>query len=138
MIDLPASAIDLLTSSLNAHLVTLNVDGSAQLSLVWPDVQEGEIVVGHLRFHQKLRNVVRDPRVVLSVEGAQHDAAGLRHYLVVHGEARVTQGGAPELLARIAPRFLGPGTRFPSPGAPDGWVLRISPTRIGGNGPWTG
>jgi hypothetical protein len=27
---------------------------------------------------------------------------GLDHYLVVHGTARITEGGAPELLQRLA------------------------------------
>ena len=71
----------------------------------------GEIVAGHLRFHQKLRNVERDPRVVLTIEGTGANAAGLRDYLVVHATARVVEGGAPDLLRRLAPRFLGDGHR---------------------------
>ncbi len=136
MVILPASAVALLESGANAHLVTLNLDGSPQLSLIWPGVEGGEIVAGHLRLHQKLRNVERDPRVVVSVEGESRDAAGLREYLVIHGRARVAAGGAPELLTLLAPRFLGPDAAFPPPGAPAGWVLRITPERIGGSGPW--
>lgn len=136
MITLPESAVELIESGANAHLVTLNADGSPQLSMIWAGVDEGEIVAGHLRFHQKLRNVERDPRVVLSIEGVGANAAGLRDYLVVHGEARVVDGGAPEILQRLAPRFLGPDAGFPPSGAPEGWVLRITPMRIGGSGPW--
>ena len=104
--------------------------------MIWPGVEGDEIVVGHLRFHQKLRNVERDSRVVLSVEGPGRNALGLRDYLIIHGTARVTGGGAPELLATLAPRFLGADAPFPPPGAPTGWVLRIRPERIGGSGPW--
>lgn len=134
--ELSSEAIALLESGANAHLVTLNVDGSPQLSLVWPGVQDGEIVVGHLRFHQKLRNVNRDPRVVLSMEGVGVNAVGLRDYLVVYGSARIQNGGALALLRQLAPRFLGPGVSFPPEDAPPGWVLRITPERIGGSGPW--
>jgi PPOX class probable F420-dependent enzyme len=137
MAGLPTSAVQLLTSGANAHLVTLNADGSPQLSLVWPGVDGDEIVVGHLRFHQKLRNVERDPRVVLSVEATTSNAFGLRDYLVVHGRARVVAGGAPELLAHLAPRFLPAEATFPAPDAPPGWVLRITVDRIAGSGPWT-
>lgn len=134
---LPPSAIALLESGANAHLITINRDGSPQLSLVWPGVEGDEIVVAHLRFHQKLRNVERDSRVVLSVEGPSlNPVTGLRDYLVVHGRARVTEGGAPMLLARLAPRFLGPDPAFPAADAPAGWVLRITPERLGGSGPW--
>ncbi len=138
MIDLPAEAVELIESGVNAHLVTINADGSPQLSMIWPGVDDGEIVVGHLRFHQKLRNVERDPRVVLSMEGPGSNAGGLRDYLVVHGTARIVEGGAPALLGELAPRFLGPDVDFPPAGAPDGWVLRIRPDRIAGSGPWTG
>lgn len=137
MTGLSLSAVELLTSGANAHLVTLNADGSPQLSMVWPGVDGDEIVVGHLRFHQKLRNVESDPRVVLSVEAPTANAIGLRDYLVLHGRARVVAGGAPELLAELAPRFLPAGTTFPPPDAPPGWVLRIAVDRIGGSGPWT-
>lgn len=133
---LPESAVDLIESGANAHLVTVNADGSPQLSMIWPGVDDGEIVAGHLRFNQKLRNVERDPRVVLSIEGGGANGLGLRDYLVVHGTARVVEGGAPELLRLLAPRFLGPDADFPPSGVPDGFVLRITPTRIGGSGPW--
>ena len=137
MAHLPQSAIELIESGANAHLVTINPDGSPQVSMIWPGVDKGEIVVGHLHFHQKLRNVERDPRVVLSIEGPGRNGLGLRDYLVVNGTARIVEGGAPELLALLAPRFLGPGVAFPPAGAPDGWLLRIKPERIGGSGPWT-
>lgn len=136
MIPLPQAAIRLVESGANAHLVTVNADGSPQLSMIWPGVDDGEIVAGHLRFHQKLRNVERDPRVVLSIEGVGANAVGLRDYLVIYGTARVVEGGAPEVLRLLAPRFLGPDADFPPSGAPEGWVLRIAPTRIGGSGPW--
>jgi PPOX class probable F420-dependent enzyme len=136
MVQLPPSAIELIESGANAHLVTLNPDGSPQVSLVWLGVDAGELIAGHLRFHRKLHNVERDGRVVVSFEGPGRNRLGLSDYLVVHGTARVVEGGAPELLASLAPRFLGPGVVFPPDGAPDGWVLRITPTRIGGSGPW--
>jgi hypothetical protein len=64
---------------------------------------------------------------------------GLRHYLVVHGRARITAGGAPELLQELAQTYLGPGTRFPPMAdPPPGRVTRITPERFGGVGPWAG
>jgi hypothetical protein len=63
----------------------------------------------------------------------------LKQYVVVHGRGRVTDGGAPELLQELAYRYLGPGVTFPPmPDPPPGFVLRITPERIGGVGPWAG
>ncbi|HLX87151.1 MAG TPA: PPOX class F420-dependent oxidoreductase [Acidimicrobiales bacterium] len=120
-----------------AHLVTVEPDGSPQVSIVWVGVEDDEIVSGHLGGRRKLDNVRRDPRVVLSLETGDRDPTGLDHYLVIHGRARVSEGGAPELLQRLARVYLGEGVRFPPMDAPPpGFVLHIVPERIGGVGPW--
>ena len=63
--------------------------------------------------------------------------AGLKEYLVVYGRARVTEGGAPELLQRLAHVYLGSDVVFPPmPDPPPGYVTRIAVERIGGVGPW--
>jgi PPOX class probable F420-dependent enzyme len=121
-----------------AHLVTLNRDGSPQVSCVWVGVENDEIVSAHLNDRQqKLRNVRRDPRVSLSIEGTEVQPPGLLQYLVVHGRARITAGGGPELLQELAYRYLGPDVKFPRmPDPPPGFVLRIDVERVGGVGPW--
>ena len=136
--DLPAPARALLESDALAHLATINRDGSPQVSCVWVGLDGDEIVSGHLRVtQQKLRNVARDPRVVLSVEGTAIHPPGLKEYLIVHGRARVEEGGAPELLQRLAHVYLGPGVRFPPmDDPPPGVVLRVTAERLGGVGPW--
>jgi PPOX class probable F420-dependent enzyme len=134
---LPDSARALLESDSIAHLVTVNRDGSPQVTCVWVGLDGDEIVSGHLFPQQKLRNVARDPRVVLSLEGTVVNDYGLKEYLVVHGTARVEPGGAPELLQRLAYTYLGPDVVFPKlPDPPPGWVLRTTPERLGGVGPW--
>lgn len=134
---LPPEARALLESAALAHLVTLNPDGSPQVTCVWVGLDGDEIVSGHLRRQQKLRNVERDPRVTLSVEGTKANAIGLREYLVVHGRARVEEGGAPELLQRLAYTYIGPDVEFPPmPDPPPGFVLRTTVERLGGLGPW--
>jgi PPOX class probable F420-dependent enzyme len=139
MVSLPAAARNLLESDALVHLVTINKDGSPQTSCVWVGLDGEEIVSGHMTPRQKLRNVERDPRVVLSVEAQSHDDLGLREYLVVHGKARVEEGGAAELLQRLAYVYIGPGVIFPPPeySGPGGYVLRVTPERLGGVGPWT-
>ena len=137
---LPESARRLVESDALAHLVTLSPDGSPQVSCIWVGMDGDEIVSGHLRAEQrKLRNIARDPRVVLSIEGTEIQPPGLKQYLVVHGRARVEEGGAPELLQRLAYVYLGPDVRFPPmPDPPAGQVMHITVERIGGIGLWTG
>jgi PPOX class probable F420-dependent enzyme len=135
---LPPSARALLESDALAHLVTLNPDGSSQVTCVWVGLEGEEIVSAHLRpDQQKLRNVARDPRVTLSLEGSEISPPGLKHYLVVDGLARIEEGGAPELLQQLAYTYLGPDVSFPPmPDPPPGVRLLITVERIGGVGPW--
>jgi PPOX class probable F420-dependent enzyme len=135
---IPESARAVLESDALAHLVTLNPDGSPQVSIVWVGLEDDDIVSAHLREQQKLRNIRRDPRVALSLETGLTNAMGLREYLVVHGRATIEEGGGPELLQRLAHTYLGPDVTFPPmPDPPPGFRLRIAVERVGGIGPWT-
>jgi PPOX class probable F420-dependent enzyme len=138
MATMPDAARALLDSDALAHVVTVNPDGSPQLSCVWVGLEGEELVVGSLSDRQKLRNVRRDPRVALSLASDRRNDLGLLEYLVVHGHGRVEEGGAPELLQWLAFTYIGPGVRFPPMDSPPpGYVLRIVPERFGGVGPWT-
>ena len=136
--ELSPEARALLESDALAHLVTLNADGSPQVTCVWVGLDGDEIVSAHLSdAQQKLKNVRRDPRVSLSIEGTDVQPPGLKQYLVVHGHARIEEGGAPELLQRLAHVYLGPDVVFPPmPDPPPGYVLRTTVERLGGVGPW--
>ena len=135
---IPQSALAVLESGRLAHVVTLNPDGSPQMSCVWVGIDEGDIVIGSLPRNRKVRNIEREPRVVLSMEAGRKGAHGLDEYLVVHGRARVIPGGAPDLLQRLAYVYMGPRVKFPAmPDPPPGFVIRIEPTRFSGNGPWS-
>jgi PPOX class probable F420-dependent enzyme len=132
------SVREVLESDGLAHLVTLNPDGSPQVTCVWIGLEGDEIVCAHLGRFQKVKNIERDPRVTLSVEAPGENGIGMKHYLVVHGKARITEGGAPELLQKLAETYVGPGVKFPPmPDPPPGVVTRITPERVGGMGPWT-
>lgn len=120
-----------------AHLVTLNPDGSPQLSVVWIGVDGDDIVFAHLGAGQKIKNLRRDPRVSLSMATGGRNDAGLDYYLIVHGRARMVEGGGPELLQRLAQIYLGPDVKFPAwDNPPPGVVVHITPERVGGVGPW--
>lgn len=137
--ELSPEARALIESDALAHLVTLSADGRPHVTCAWVGLEDGEIVVGTLSDQKKLRNMRRDPRVSLSIATDRMNEWGLTEYLVVDGRARVTEGGAPELLQRLARTYLGPDVVFPAmPNPPDGFVTRISIESVGGIGPWHG
>lgn len=75
--------------------------------------------------------------MVISIESGRPGPGGLDEYLVLHGNARITEGGAPELLQRLAHVYLGPDVRFPPmDDPPPGYVMRTTVERVGGNGEW--
>lgn len=139
MVKLNDAARRLIESGALAHLVTINEDGSPQVTIVWVGLDGDDLVAAHLDGRQrKLANLRRDPRVALSFETSTTTEIGLRQYLVIHGRAEVTEGGAPELLQRLAKTYLGPDVVFPPmPNPPDGFVTRITVERVGGMGHWT-
>ncbi len=134
---LPPAAREVLEGDAVATLITLNRDGSPHVTVAWVGLEGERIVIGTLPEQRKLRNMRRDPRVALIVQTRNLNRNGLLEYLVVHGRAGVTEGGAPELLQRLARTYLGPDVTFPPmPNPPPGFVTRITAERIGGIGPW--
>jgi PPOX class probable F420-dependent enzyme len=135
-------ARSLIGSGADATLVTLNSDGSPQVSVIWVALQttpdgDDELVGAHLADHQKLRNIRRDGRVALTVLSPDRSAP-MTPYLSVKGTARVEEGGAPELLAELAKTMIGLDAHFPPPDAPPGYLTRVRIEKVGGLGPWAG
>lgn len=134
---IPDAVLELIARGPIAHVVTLNPDGSPQVSLAWVGIEDDEVVIGTIPDQAKLRNLRRDPRIAISMVSGQRNGWGLDEYVVLHGRARVTPGGAAELLQRLAHTYLGPDVRFPPmPDPPPGWVVRVAVDRVGGMGPW--
>ena len=52
----------------SGHHVTLNADGSPQVSLVWVDLDGDEIVCAHLGSRKKVKNIQQEARAALSME----------------------------------------------------------------------
>jgi PPOX class probable F420-dependent enzyme len=133
------AARDLIGKGADATLVTLNPDGSPQVSVVWVALQStpdgDELVTAHLAEHKKVRNVRKDPRVAITIVSLD-PAGALRPYLSVTGTARIVEGGAPELLKELNPILGDPDSKFPPDGAPPGFLTRIHIDKVGGIGPW--
>src|SRR6266436_908890 len=135
---LPDSAKAVLDSPALAHLVTLNPAGRPQVTVVCVGLDGDEIVAAHLPEHRKVRNIRNDSCVALSIETTTRNAMSLNEYLVVYGTARITEGGAAELLQHLAHTYLGPEVRFPPmDNPPPGYITHITVDRVAGVGPWT-
>ncbi|MFY9585892.1 MAG: PPOX class F420-dependent oxidoreductase [Actinomycetota bacterium] len=135
---LPESAKEVIRSGRLAHLVTLDPDGSPQVTLAWVGLDGDDVVIGTLPDQRKTKNMRRDSRVAVSIDTLEKNEVGLDKYLVLYGQATVTEGGAPELLQELAYTYIGPGVKFPPfPNPPPGYVTRIAVDRVGGIGPWT-
>jgi PPOX class probable F420-dependent enzyme len=136
---IPESARRLIQSAALAHVATIDSDGKPHVTLAWVGLDGDEIVMATIPDQRKLANMRRDPRVTVSIESSNVNQYGLTEYLVVYGTARVTEGGAPELLQELAHTYLGPDVKFPPmDDPPPGYVIRIAVDRIGGVGPWAG
>jgi len=129
-----AAAID---AGVHGHLVTIGHDGRPQVSVIWLGRDGDELLVAHLGAGQKIRNIERDERVSISIEVPGATDSGLQRWAVFHGTARLTDGGGPELLQALAPRFLGDGVRFPPmDDPPPGRIIHVAVDRVTGAGPW--
>ena len=136
---IPPEIKALIESGCPAHLVTLNPDGSPQVTLVWIGIDGDHLVTAHLPKNQKVKNVLRNPRVVISLQANTKSAMELTEYAVLYGEAQIVEGGALELLQKLAEVYIRPGVKFPPmDNPPPGYIIRIQVNRISGVGPWTG
>jgi PPOX class probable F420-dependent enzyme len=133
------AARGLIGNGADATLVTLNPDGSPQVTLVWVGLRStpdgDELVTAHLGEHKKVRNIRRDSRVALTIVSTADAGKAMRPYLAIEGTARIAEGGAPELLRSLAQTLSDPAV-FPPKDAPPGFVTHIHIDKIGGIGPW--
>ena len=87
---LPGELRDLIESGPMAHLSTINPDGSPQVTVIWVGLDGDDLVSGHMSRNVKLRNMERDPRVVLSFDGPRVAGAFLNEYAVLQARYDAT------------------------------------------------
>ena len=122
----------LLDSPYMAVLATLNPDGGPQSSVVWVSRDGGDLLISTTRGRRKALNMLRDPRVGLTV----FDPADPDLYVEIRGTATVTEDTGRAVAVRIAEEYLGPGGGKEYEEAPPEEVrvvVRITPTKILGS-----
>jgi len=128
---LPDPVQQILADKAYGHVITFNRDHTPQLTMVWMDADGGEAVFNTADGRVKVRNLRRDPRIVVSVQHPHEPQS----YVILHGRATIAEAGADEHIDRLAQRFLGV-ERYPfrQPGEKR-LVVRITTERLGGFAP---
>ena len=135
---LPSDLRALIGTGPLAHLATINADGTPQVSVIWIGLDGDDVVSGHLNWYAKLRNIDRDPRVVLSFDAPREPGVVMNPYAVLQARATIEPSDQTwDLLNRLAKVYMAPDAEFPAPRGP-GWIIRYQVTRVGGVGPWAG
>ena len=137
---LPTELRQLIETGPLAHLSTINADGSPQVSVIWLGIDGDDLVTSHMSRKQlKLRNIERDPRVVLSLEAPREPGVFLAEHAVIKASAGIEgpTEDAWELLDRLAKVYVAPDATFPAPRAA-GYIVRYTVEKVSGVGPWAG
>ena len=75
--------------------------------------------------------------MVLSFKAKEYSGQGLWPYAVVQGRVdRITEGGALDVMDRLAEFYVGAGQVYPMRDVPDGIVVHVTIDRVYGQGPW--
>lgn len=120
-----------------AHVVTLSPNGTPQVSVVWCGVRDEQVLFCTEADTAKVRNIRRNPRVVLSIEDEARNAAGTQQHLVIHGTASVLGPVDPSLCDELCRIYAGDSDHPLSlRGSPTAVTVGVDVHRIGGNGPW--
>jgi PPOX class probable F420-dependent enzyme len=108
-IQIPASHLDLVDCPRVAALTTVMPDGYPQTSVVWCELDGGDVLVNTMRGFRKERNMRRDPRVTI----LGYDPRQPLRFLEVRGRVvEMTEDGAAEHLDRLASRYAGRPIRY--------------------------
>ena len=102
---IPEKYLDLFSKRAFASLATLMPDGSPQVTPVWCDLENDDmVVINSAKGRQKDRNLRRDPRVALAII----DPENPYRYLEIRGKVvEITEQGAAAHIDKMAKKYLG-------------------------------
>ena len=113
-----------------AVLSTLTEDGHPRTHVMWVDADESHLLINTEVHRAKYRDVLRDPRVTVTI----WDAENPYRFAEVRGRvvARITGPEAREHIEACAQRYL--GRPYPGEIVSERVLLRIAPERLHLNG----
>ena len=104
--ELPPLVEEVLGTTALAFLATIDDDGRPQVTPVWVNVEDGQVLINTAEGRVKHRNIERDPRVTL----AAHDPDDQYRWVSIQGRATMTTEGADAHIDRLAKKYLGKDT----------------------------
>jgi PPOX class probable F420-dependent enzyme len=106
-----------------ATVATINADGSPQSSVVWI-ARDGDAAVFTTRTdRQKARNLVRDPRISVSV----FDVENPYHAIEIRGRAELIDDPEKRLPKQLSQKYVG---EDPPPEDADRFIVRVVPEKV--------
>ena len=112
-----------------AHLATINADGSPQVSPVWVDYDGTHIIVNSEQSRLKVRNMLRDPRVSLSIA----DQTNPYRYVEIRGKVvGLTADGGLESIDALCKKYTGRETYPWNKPGDVRLMIKIAPEKVGG------
>jgi PPOX class probable F420-dependent enzyme len=112
-IPLDDATLRLLDGKNYAVLATVNPDGSPQTSVIWVGRDGGDVVFSTVEGRVKHRNMVRDPRVSISVI----DWADPENYIELRGRVSMTPDVGRRLDTQLSWKYDGKDPGADRPGA---------------------
>ena len=133
---LPDELRDLIESGPLTYVSTINTDGSPHVTAIWIGIDGDSLISTHMRYNAKLRNMERDPRVVLSFAPPERPGVWMSPHAIIQATATIGPlGPTGPLLTRLAKAYVGNDAEYPDQ-SQTGYIVRYSVHRIGGVGPW--
>ncbi|WP_158882329.1 PPOX class F420-dependent oxidoreductase [Amycolatopsis anabasis] len=110
-----------------ATVATVNPDGGPQSSVVWVKRDGDTVLFSATKQRQKIRNLIRDPRVSVSIFGMGNPY----DYVEVRGRAELTEENGRALIDELSNKYE--GKDYPEePAEVVRVVVRIIPEKITG------
>jgi PPOX class probable F420-dependent enzyme len=126
-IPLSDATIRLVDGKNYAVLATVNADGSPQTSVLWVGRDGGDLLFSTVQGRVKYRNMVRDPRVSVSVI----DSADPENYVELRGRVSMSPDHGRQLDTQLSWKYNG---RDPDPDRPGAVrvVVRMEVDKVAG------
>jgi PPOX class probable F420-dependent enzyme len=104
---IPQEYADLLRTTALAHIATIGPNGEPQSTPVWFDFDDAHILFSQTKTRQKYRNLLRDPRIALSIV----DPVNPYRYLEIRGKVvRIDEDPDFRFINALAKKYLGRDT----------------------------